>query len=144
MGRFITHTIKSSIAAFLLASSSAACADGLPSGVGNSLPPDAQAAIATAKSLGITRELGRFYPLAVGATEQTVLDMTAAYAAIFNRGVYVTPTPFEEILGPNGELLWSRRVDGDSVAANTVRPVPAARNWGSTRSRSSATRLKPP
>jgi penicillin-binding protein 1A len=69
--------------------------------------------IATAKSLGITRELGRFYPLAVGATEQTVLDMTAAYAAIFNRGVYVTPTPFEEILGPNGELLWSRRVDGD-------------------------------
>jgi penicillin-binding protein 1A len=27
--------------------------------------------------------------------------------------VYVTPTPFEEILGPNGELLWSRRVDGD-------------------------------
>jgi penicillin-binding protein 1A len=69
--------------------------------------------IATAKSLGISRELGRFYPLAVGATEQTVLDMTAAYAGIFNRGVYVTPTPFEEILGPNGELLWSRRVDGD-------------------------------
>jgi penicillin-binding protein 1A len=69
--------------------------------------------IATAKSLGITRELGHFYPLAVGAYEQTVLDMTAAYAAIFNRGVYVTPTPFEEILGPNGELLWSRRVDGD-------------------------------
>ena len=69
--------------------------------------------IATAKSLGISRELGRFYPLAVGATEQTVLDMTAAYTGIFNRGVYVTPTPFEEILGPNGELLWSRRVDGD-------------------------------
>jgi penicillin-binding protein 1A len=69
--------------------------------------------IATAKSLGISRELGRFYPLAVGATEQTVIDMTAAYAAIFNRGVYVSPTPFEEILGPNGELLWSRRVDGD-------------------------------
>jgi penicillin-binding protein 1A len=69
--------------------------------------------IATAKSLGISRELGRFFPLAVGATEQTVLDMTAAYAAIFNRGVYVTPTPFEEILGPKGDLLWSRRVDGD-------------------------------
>ncbi|MEN9766382.1 MAG: hypothetical protein RLZZ32_342 [Cyanobacteriota bacterium] len=66
-----------------------------------------------AKSLGITRELGRFYPLAVGATEETVLDMTTAYAAIFNRGIYVKPTPFEEILGPNGELLWSRRVDGD-------------------------------
>ena len=69
--------------------------------------------IGTAQSLGISRELGRFYPLAVGATEQTVLDMTAAYAAVFNRGVYVSPTPFEEILGPDGDLLWSRRVDGD-------------------------------
>ena len=70
--------------------------------------------IATAKSLGISRELGRFYPLAVGATEQTVLDMAAAYAGITNRGVYVKPTPFEDILGPNGDLLWSRRVDGDT------------------------------
>ena len=69
--------------------------------------------IATARSLGLTREMGRFYPLALGSEEQTVLDMTAAYAAITNRGVYVSPTPFEEIYGPNGELLWSRRVDGD-------------------------------
>jgi penicillin-binding protein 1A len=65
--------------------------------------------IETAKNLGITRELGRFYPLALGATEQTVVDMTAAYAAINNGGIYVKPTPFEEILGPDGELLWSRR-----------------------------------
>jgi penicillin-binding protein 1A len=69
--------------------------------------------IATAQSLGITRELGRYYPMALGAYEQTVLDMTTAYAAVINRGVYVPATPFEEINGPNGELLWSRRVDGD-------------------------------
>ena len=71
--------------------------------------------IETSKSLGIglTRELGRFYPLAIGAYEQTLLDMTTAYAAINNSGIYVKATPFEEILGPNGELLWSRRVDGD-------------------------------
>ena len=69
--------------------------------------------IETARSLGITRELGRFYPMAIGAYEQTLLDMTAAYAAITNRGIYVKPTPFEDILGPDGQLLWSRRVDGD-------------------------------
>ncbi|MBC1262015.1 PBP1A family penicillin-binding protein [Synechococcus sp. BSF8S] len=69
--------------------------------------------IATAQSLGITRELGRFYPMALGAYEQTVLDMTTAYAAVINRGVFVPATPFEEISGPNGELLWSRRIDGD-------------------------------
>ena len=69
--------------------------------------------IETAKSLGITRELGKFYPMAIGAYEQTLLDMTTAYAAINNRGIYVKPTPFQDILGPDGQLLWSRRVDGD-------------------------------
>ena len=71
--------------------------------------------IETARSLGIgvSRPLGRFLPMAIGAYEQTVLDMTAAYAALVNRGIYVSPTPFEEILGPGGEPLWSRSIDGD-------------------------------
>ena len=85
--------------------------------------------IATAKSLGISRELGRFYPLALGAYEQTVLDMTAAYAAINNGGIYVKPTPFEEILGPNGELLWSRRVEGDSGKRAVNSDIGAVMMW---------------
>ncbi|KEF41358.1 MAG: carboxypeptidase [Cyanobium sp. CACIAM 14] len=68
--------------------------------------------IATARSLGIHRELGRYLSMAIGANEQTVLDMTAAYAGMINRGVYVQPTPFEEIYGPEGQLLWSRRANG--------------------------------
>ena len=88
-----------------------------------------EAVIATANNLGIgtTRPLGKYYPLAIGAYEQTILDMTAAYAAINNRGVYVKPTAFEEIRGPGGQLLWSRRIDGprgrravDSDVADTM------------------------
>ncbi|WP_370594410.1 transglycosylase domain-containing protein [Synechococcus sp. CBW1108] len=85
--------------------------------------------IATAKSLGISRELGRFYPMALGAYEQTVLDMTAAYAAINNGGIYVKATPFEEILGPNGELLWSRRVDGDPGQRAVSSDIAAMMMW---------------
>ena len=85
--------------------------------------------IDTARSLGITRPLGRYYPMAIGAYEQTVLDMTAAYAAIANRGVYVAPTPFEEILGPNGDLLWSRRVDGDRGRRAVASPLADAMLW---------------
>ena len=71
------------------------------------------AVINTARSLGITRPLGRYYPLAIGAYEQTVLDMTAAYAAINNRGVYIPPTPFMTISGADGSVLWSRTKQGD-------------------------------
>ncbi len=64
--------------------------------------------ITTANQLGIgnDQQLGRYYPLAIGAYEQTVLNMTAAYAAVANRGRYNKPTPFEEIRGPENELLW--------------------------------------
>ena len=87
--------------------------------------------IATAKSLGIgvTRPLGRFYPMAIGAYEQTVLDMTAAYAGIVNRGIYVKPTPFEEILGPNGEVLWSRRTNGDQGTRAVASDIADAMVW---------------
>jgi penicillin-binding protein 1A len=85
--------------------------------------------IDTAKSLGITRELGRFYPMAIGAYEQTLLDMTAAYAAITNRGIYVTPTPFEDILGPGGELLWSRQIDGDRGRRAVASDIADAMLW---------------
>jgi penicillin-binding protein 1A len=85
--------------------------------------------IATTKSLGITRPLGRFYPLALGAYEQTVLDMTAAYAAINNRGIYIKPTPFEEILGPEGQLLWSRRLNGDRGHPAVASDIADAMLW---------------
>ena len=77
------------------------------------------AVISTARSLGITRPLGRYYPLAIGAYEQTVLEMAGAYAAITNRGVYVPPTPFMSISGSDGQVIWSRQSNG----ARTKRAV---------------------
>ena len=71
------------------------------------------AVINNARSLGITRPLGRYYPLAIGAYEQTVLDMTAAYAAINNRGIYIPPTPFESISGLDGRTIWARNTHSD-------------------------------
>lgn len=68
--------------------------------------------IGVARQLGITGEIGEYPAMVLGSNEKTMLEMVAAYAAINNRGVYVEPTPFDEIYGPAGELLWSRRVDG--------------------------------
>jgi penicillin-binding protein 1A len=64
--------------------------------------------IDTARRLGITGEIGDYPSMVLGANEKTVLEMTAAYAAINNRGLFVMPTPFEEIIGPDGKRLYSR------------------------------------
>jgi penicillin-binding protein 1A len=41
----------------------------------------------------------------------------------------VAPTPFEEILGPNGDLLWSRRVDGERGRRAVDSPLADAMVW---------------
>ena len=89
------------------------------------------AIITTANNLGIgtTRPLGKYYSMALGANEQTILDMAAAYAAIANRGVYVKPTAFEDIRGPGGELIWSRRRDGARGSRAVDSDVADTMNW---------------
>ena len=69
--------------------------------------------ISVANNLGVgnKKKIGRYYPLAIGAYEETVLNMTAAYAGIANRGIYIKPTPFEKILGPGNVVLWERSLD---------------------------------
>jgi penicillin-binding protein 1A len=67
--------------------------------------------------------------MVLGSNEKTMLEMTAAYAAINNRGVYVEPTPFEEILGPDGQLLYSRRSDGKHPKRAVSSDVADAMTW---------------
>ena len=85
--------------------------------------------IQTARKLGLTEDIGAYPAMVLGSNEQTVLDMTAAYAGIANRGMFVKPTPFEEIRGPNGEVVWSRRVDGDRGSRAVDSEVADAVNW---------------
>ena len=65
--------------------------------------------IATANSLGVgkTQKLEKYLPLAVGAYGESLMNMTSAYAAITNRGIYKEPSPIEKIIGPNNKLIWS-------------------------------------
>ena len=79
--------------------------------------------------IGTQRPLGKYCPMAIGAYEQTVLDMAAAYAGVANRGVFVKPGPFEEIRGPEGNILWSRRVDGNRGRRALDSDVADAMNW---------------
>ena len=87
--------------------------------------------IATANRLGIgnERKLGEYYPLAIGAYEETVLNMTAAYAAVANRGIYIKPSPFEEIRGPNNKIIWSKELKGEKEVNALPEDVADSLNW---------------
>jgi penicillin-binding protein 1A len=90
---------------------------------------DAVIDIANNFNIGTERPLGKYYPMAIGAYEQTILDMTAAYAGMANRGVFFTPSPFEEIRGPKNELLWSRRLSGSRGKRAVDSDVADTMNW---------------
>ncbi|QEY33573.1 PBP1A family penicillin-binding protein [Synechococcus sp. RSCCF101] len=85
--------------------------------------------IETARDLGLTEDVGAYPAMVLGANEQTVVDMTAAYAGVVNRGLFVPPTPFEEIRGPEDEILWSRRVDGEAGRRAVETPHADAMVW---------------
>ena len=80
-------------------------------------------------NIGTDRPLGSYYPMAIGAYEQTILDMTAAYAGMANRGVFFTPSPFDEIRGPKNELLWSRRLSDNRGKRAIDSDVADTMNW---------------
>ncbi|MEB3349223.1 MAG: PBP1A family penicillin-binding protein, partial [Cyanobacteriota bacterium] len=82
-----------------------------------------------ARRLGLSGTIGEYPAMVLGANEKTMLEMTAAYAAVNNRGVYVEPTPFEEIHGPEGELLYSRRTDGKAPKRAVSSDVADAVTW---------------
>ena len=90
---------------------------------------DAVIEVANNFNIGTDRPLGKYYPMAIGAYEQTILDMTAAYAGMANRGVFFTPSPIEEIRGPKNELLWSRRLSDNRGKRAIDSDVADTMNW---------------
>jgi penicillin-binding protein 1A len=62
-----------------------------------------------ARRVGVTADLsGEAGDLALGTYEARLLELTAAYAALVNRGVPVTPYGVQEIRGNEGQSIYAR------------------------------------
>jgi penicillin-binding protein 1A len=68
--------------------------------------------IAAARRLGITAELGRDDSLALGTSEVTLIEMTAAYAAFASGGYAAWPHGIVEIRDAHGGVLYRRSGSG--------------------------------
>ncbi len=72
--------------------------------------------IEVARRLGITSRLGADASLALGTSEVTLIELTAAYAALANRGRGVWPHGIREIRAADGAVLYRRAGSGPGRA----------------------------
>lgn len=93
--------------------------------------------IDAARRLGITSSLKSHPSLALGASEVSLVELTAAYGVIANGGVAVWPHGISEIRERGGRVLYQRT---DGAAAQVVNPTAVQRmndllravvGWGS-------------
>ncbi|MPY72397.1 MAG: PBP1A family penicillin-binding protein [Alphaproteobacteria bacterium] len=77
---------------------------------------------AAARRLGIGSPLTKHPSLALGASEVTLLDLTAAYGVVANRGRAVWPYGIEEVRAADGKVLYRRSGSGGGrlVAEDTA------------------------
>jgi len=68
--------------------------------------------IATAHRLGITSELGRDLSLALGTSEVSLMELTAAYATFANGGMGAWPYGIVEVRDSNGTVVYRRSGSG--------------------------------
>ncbi|WP_119461586.1 PBP1A family penicillin-binding protein [Rhodospirillaceae bacterium SYSU D60014] len=96
--------------------------------------------VETAHRLGITSDLNPRPSIALGASEVSLLDLTAAYGVFANQGYGVWPRGIEEIRDTNGVILYSRvgsgpgRLVAPRNVAAMVDLMSAAIEWGTGRS----------
>ncbi len=64
-----------------------------------------------ARRMGITTPISNQPAMALGASEATLIEMTAAYAAIAAQGVEVRPWAIQSITTAGGDILYNREPD---------------------------------
>lgn len=62
-------------------------------------------AIGMARAMGIRSHLKKDLTLALGSSEVTLLELTAAYSVFANKGIYFQPVFYTEVIAPDGEVV---------------------------------------
>jgi len=77
--------------------------------------------IAYARRFGLTAPLPPYLPIALGAGEETLLEMTSAYSVYPNQGVRMTPYSVLKVTDREGNLLEENRPEPqDAIRADTA------------------------
>ena len=77
--------------------------------------------VAYARRFGLTGPLQPYLSLALGATEETLLEMTSAYSVFPNQGIRMTPYAILKVSDRDGNVLEENRPEAhDAIRADTA------------------------
>jgi penicillin-binding protein 1A len=77
--------------------------------------------VSYARRFGLTGALQPYLSLALGATEETLIEMTSAYSVFPNRGIRMTPYSILEVSDRDGNVLEENRPEAhDAIRADTA------------------------
>ncbi len=68
-----------------------------------------------ARRFGITSPLPPYLPIAIGAGDASLMEMTSAYTPFANGGVRMTPQPIRQVLDKDGNVLEDFRPESNNV-----------------------------
>ena len=71
--------------------------------------------LANSFGLGYEQKLQEFYPLAIGAYGDSLLNITNVYSAINNKGYFLNPSIIERIEFRNGDLVWENKFNSKRI-----------------------------
>jgi penicillin-binding protein 1A len=71
--------------------------------------------VMVARRFGITSPLPPYLPIAIGAGDASLIEMTSAYTAFPNQGVRMTPQPIRQVLDKDGNVLEDFRPESNNV-----------------------------
>ena len=67
--------------------------------------------LAYAKRFGFTEDFPPYLPIALGAGDATLIEVTSAYTVFPNQGVRMTPFSIAKVLDRAGNLLEENRAE---------------------------------
>jgi penicillin-binding protein 1A len=77
--------------------------------------------IAYARRFGLTAPLPPYLPIALGAGDETLVEMTSAYSVFANQGVHMVPYSILKVTDREGNLLEENRpMPQDAIRADTA------------------------
>ncbi len=76
--------------------------------------------LANSFGLGYEQKLQEFYPLAIGAYGDSLLNITNVYSTINNKGYFMNPSIIERIEFKNGDLVWENKFNSKRIIDSKI------------------------